>query len=605
MNAGYRAYNLNLAISLVAMIATALVPAAVAQDLGEVQPRVLRAQPIVPAPLADVLDLPEVSADTLLDEANEQKAEALASFIEGLLHEQAGQVDRMMVSFQTAFDLDPQNTLLAEKLALEYVRSGDVPSGIGVLKDAIKINPDKPRLHLLTATLYARSLKKLDRAQTYVTQALELDPTNTDAYEIQLGIHLANENRSAARQVLMKASNLEVTEPDFWLGCGELAARILSPNPEAADSEDRALIDLFYDKAASLIVDQPPLLFRIGEYYLLTRQTDQAIDVLARAVADLPQDSVIWFPVHNLLARAYLLGDRRDEAIKLLEQMLEVNPLQRETYELLGNIYEESGDLEKALAQFQQAILIESDTPLNYLRAADIYVRLGTPDKAVKILQEARRKITNVPQLTYSLAIAYGQVSRYQLAVDTFELALDEARFLGDDIASAAFYFNYGIVADKAGQFAKAKELFQKVIELEPENSAPALNYLGYMMVLRRDNLDQAESLIRRAIEQDPENGAYIDSLGWLFYQRGDYQQALETLLRAEKLIDHTEPMNYEIFDHIGDTYSRLNNLAKAIEYWQKAIQLVPEETQIAEKIDLAAPKVTSQKATVPDQLPE
>ncbi len=587
---------LNTACSVVAILSGVII--CLAQSIAADDSTVLRAKPIVPAPLSDLLELPVPAPDARLTKENELKAAAQAYFMEGLIFEQYGQVERMIASYQNAFDLDPGNSLLAEKLALEYVRSGDVPAGIGVLKDAIKIDPGNARLHLLTATLYARSLKKFDQAKEFIDNALKLEPTSTDNYEVLLGIYLATENQSAARQTLEEIIELDVTDPAFWLGCGELAARILIQSNPDVSGQDMQLVNLFYDRAVQLTAEDPSQLMRIGEYFLITRQTNKAIGVLAKAVSSLPEDSVIWLPVHSLMARAYLLEGSRERAISTLKRILEVNPLQRETYELLGSIYQESGDLKNALAQFEQAILIDPGLPINYLRAADIYVNLEQPGRAVEILQEARARITNIPQLTYSLAIAYGQEHRYQLAVNTFELALDEAKFLGEDIATAAFYFNFGIIADKAGEYYTAKQCFLKVIELEPEKAAPALNYLGYMMVLKRDDLDQAEVYIQQALELEPENGAYVDSLGWLYYQRGEYSEALELLLRAEQLIDQNEPMNFEIFDHIGDTYARLENLPKAVEYWEKALKLAPDEQAIATKIDEASPKVTSQTTT-------
>lgn len=210
-------------------------------------------------------------------------------------------------------------------------------------------------------------------------------------------------------------------------------------------------------------------------------------------------------------------------------------------------------------------------------------------------MEGARKRFPDVPQMTYSLAIAYTQAGMHEAALKTFELALSESSIHGEHVESAAFYFHYGIAAESAGDIRQAIRHFKKSIALDPANSAPALNYLGYMMVVRGENLNEAEAFIKRALEIDPENGAYIDSLGWLYYQRGEFRRALAELLRAEQFIDPSDPSNYEIFDHIGDAYGKLGNDTEAIAYWRRALKLADGEmTEIGEKIANAEQRLTS-----------
>jgi tetratricopeptide (TPR) repeat protein len=114
------------------------------------------------------------------------------------------------------------------------------------------------------------------------------------------------------------------------------------------------------------------------------------------------------------------------------------------------------------------------------------------------------------------------------------------------------------------------------------------------MWVERGENLDEAERLIRKALALDPGNGAYIDSLGWLLYQRRDYPGALEELLRAAKALKQPDAV---VMEHIGDAYRGLNRTAEALLYWQKAAALDRGNKALASKIDEAAAKVVDQKA--------
>jgi tetratricopeptide (TPR) repeat protein len=96
-------------------------------------------------------------------------------------------------------------------------------------------------------------------------------------------------------------------------------------------------------------------------------------------------------------------------------------------------------------------------------------------------------------------------------------------------------------------------------------------------------NLDEAETMIRRALESEPNNASYLDSLGWVEFRKGKFDQALTDLLRAAKGAEHDDPV---VFEHIGDTYLKLNRMADALAAWQKALTLDPKNKNLAEKVE-------------------
>jgi tetratricopeptide (TPR) repeat protein len=112
------------------------------------------------------------------------------------------------------------------------------------------------------------------------------------------------------------------------------------------------------------------------------------------------------------------------------------------------------------------------------------------------------------------------------------------------------------------------------------------------MWVERSENLDEASQLIRRALDMEPSNGAYIDSLGWLFFRQGKFDEALTELLRAAELLSEPDAV---VFEHLGDTFDKLGRKAEAVLYWQKALQLNPESKQVAAKLDKTAENVAKQ----------
>jgi tetratricopeptide (TPR) repeat protein len=96
-------------------------------------------------------------------------------------------------------------------------------------------------------------------------------------------------------------------------------------------------------------------------------------------------------------------------------------------------------------------------------------------------------------------------------------------------------------------------------------------------------NLDEAEAMIKRALESEPNNASYLDSLGWVEFRKGKFDQALSDLLRAAKAVERDDPV---VFEHIGDTYLKLNRVPEALDAWQKALALDPKNKTLADKIE-------------------
>jgi Tfp pilus assembly protein PilF len=112
------------------------------------------------------------------------------------------------------------------------------------------------------------------------------------------------------------------------------------------------------------------------------------------------------------------------------------------------------------------------------------------------------------------------------------------------------------------------------------------MNYLGYMWLERGLHLDKAGDLIRQANELVPDSAAFVDSLGWFHYKKGNYRDALKELLRAESLIKEPQAEDAEIIDHIAQTYQQLGDKAKAEEYFRKALKLDPENKKTQSRLD-------------------
>jgi tetratricopeptide (TPR) repeat protein len=541
-------------------------------------------------------DIRAATPEQQLPKSLERKADAQASYMEGLLLEEEGDYEEALTAYSRSLQLDPGgNPQLAVRIAHDYAKRGDVASGIDVLKDLVKARPNEPLAYLNLAYFYLKQLKKPELAVRYAERAVEVDPKNFTAYQTLFEVYLALKQKKDAEATLIKVEKLDSNDPNFWLSLVDLTIQLYSDNQGSFPAQRMAAVEPLLKKAAGYAANDGNIYAKIADDYVLIDQVASAIPFYLRTL-ELNKDNA---DVRYKLAQSFLKTGQRDQAIRSLEEMLKANPLKFEIYEFLARLYEEAGNKERALANYEQALLLAPNQPENYLHTAGVELELKQYDRAIGTLEEARRRFA-IPQITYSLAIALSTAKRYSEALPIFEAALQDAKSTQEELLDGSFYFNYGATAEQAGLVEKAATLLKQSIELDPSKAAQAYNYLGYMWVDRNMNLDEAGSMIKKALEIEPENGAYLDSLGWFYFKKGDFARAVTELLHAADLIDPPDPVVYE---HIGDTYRSLGNGPQALSYWQKALTLDPQNQTLTSKIDQMKSKMTSNPTNSPPPL--
>jgi len=203
------------------------------------------------------------------------------------------------------------------------------------------------------------------------------------------------------------------------------------------------------------------------------------------------------------------------------------------------------------------------DKVLHGVRAS-ILADVGKTDEAVaevKKLMDGK----NDREAYITLAQIYEKAKDYP----SMAKAIDSADKLSDDKdEKESIAFMRGAMLEKQKNFDAAEREFRRVLELNPKNSS-ALNYLGYMLADRNVRLPEALSMIKQALEQDPDNGAYLDSLGWVYFRMGDLDNAEQNLQRAIERFSKDPTVH----DHLGDVYFKKGRLKDAIAQWQASLQ--------------------------------
>ena len=266
-----------------------------------------------------------------------------------------------------------------------------------------------------------------------------------------------------------------------------------------------------------------PLLSYLSTAYQSLGQHTQAIDALKRAKVLEPDDELMDL----YLVQAYVSARRLSEAAMLAETAQKASP----------------EDLRFTLLQARAQFLG------------------GNRPVALALLERTLEAKPDRIEVHLALAEHYGQAGRVAEGLTLLDKA--EARFPG----AGAIAFRRGAVLGEAKRHGEAEQVFRAIIAKEPDN-ADALNYLGYMMADRGQNLDEAITLITRALKDDEENPSFLDSLGWAWFKKGDFVQADKYLSRAADAL----PLNSIVQDHYGDVLVRLDRHKEAGLAWGKAL---------------------------------
>ena len=505
---------------------------------------------------------------------SERKADAAVHFVEGLLEEDT-QPEQANDQYQKSLALDPGNIELSVKLAQDYIAKGDVPGAINLLKDTIKAAPKAAKPYLVLGYIYYTQQNKADLAQKNILQALDLDPAQPLGYEYLRTIYKATDQAAKIPALLDRAVKVDSDDPKYWLYLGKLFIEQYLTNDAAFTGEPfKKTCDVF-QKAFTAGKDDVEVITRVADFYVATKQFKEAIPIYERAVE---LDPTQIAPRENL-ARCFIATEQTDQATAALEGLIKANPVDAQAYETLAKLYESSGQPDKAIADYEQSLLINPNYVEGYENVTNLLVQQHQAEKAIPILSDARKRFAGQPVFSFLLAMTLERAKQHQQALEMYETTETEAQGAMPSLLDSRFYFEFGTAAEQGGLYDRAGTLLKKALSLEEDGKRVALisNYLGYMWVDHNLNVEEGGDLIKRALEIDPDNGAYLDSLGWYYYHTNKFEDAVAELIKA---IDATKPEDEtvaEVYGHLGDAYAKLNNASKAVEAWQKAANLDPK----------------------------
>ena len=428
--------------------------------------------------------------------------------------------------------------------------------------------------------LMARRLEALgDQAGALAAleRAAAADPMSAEVRAEIAAFHLRRDRRaeaeSAAREALkLNDGNLEAHRVLGLLYTAQADAVNANAAPQRFQALAREAIQ-HLERAAKDTTAGIDVLFSLGRLYLRMGDAMPAVETFIRVVTQNPGSA----QGRLFLAQAYAAADDLKSAISTLDLIVEEEPRVAST---LAQYQEEAGLFKEAIESYTRALALEpTNRGLKVRRIAALIAARDFP-RAATLAAEAQGQHGDDPRFARLRARALFEAGDAARALAVLE---PSARAFPRD---AATQLALADLYNDTGRDADAERTLRQLLEVESGN-AQVLNYLGYLLAERGRQLDEAVRFVERALDLDPGNPYYLDSLGWAHFRRGDLEAAEKYLAPAAKQL----PRNAEVQNHLGDLLAGRGRWAEAIESWTRALDGEVGEvdrTEVQKKIENA-----------------
>ena len=263
------------------------------------------------------------------------------------------------------------------------------------------------------------------------------------------------------------------------------------------------------------------------------------------------------------MAELYLGIGRAEEGVAELDRLWKERPDDLQPARRIVEFLLEQEEFALADSVLKKILVFDDRNAWAWTRLSYVNFRLGEVGRSISLLERASGIEPENAEILSLLGNAYLSIGDRSHALEHFQKAYDL------DFRTTDLLYKKGTLENEMDETDRAVETFRELIEAEPEN-ASALNYLGYMLAEADRNLDEAERLLHRALEQDPDNPFFRDSLGWIYYRQGRYESAATELERARDGLGE----DTTILEHLADAYHLAGRTEEAKEIYRDLLLL-------------------------------
>lgn len=517
----------------------------------------------------------------------------------GRLYRLNNDLQKAEAELKTAVKLDPGSEEAVTTLAMLYTDEGDSAHALQVLSSV----PDSARSAKLYGALGAAYEQRKDykSAIDAFKHAVVLDRDNLDAIR-GLAENLMNDGQlDAALEQYKVIADSNPEDAQTYVRMAEIYRR--------QGKYDQALEDL--KRADTLVPDTMDVPYNMAAVYQAQGRYDEAVkllqDLIKRTDKSDPGSSqadrnnrAIFI---ERLGMVYREQENYPAAVETFRKMLPLGDENaRSAYQEIIDTYREAKQWPQATAAAKEAVQkMPDDRDLRMVLDSQL-ADTGEVDKAANDMRTFLKGKPEDREVYLRLGIVYTRAKRWKEAEEVFAKAEEMATKTDD---KAYVWFLRGDMYQREKMFDQAEIEFKKVLAAtspsDPQ-SASTLNYLGYMNADRGVKLEESLNYIKQALSFEPNNAAYLDSLGWVYYKQGKYDLAEENLNKAAAHMG-SDPT---VQEHLGDLYQKTGRLKLAAAHWERAVlewnKTVPPEqdgdalASVQQKLDAAKVKLAKEE---------
>ena len=509
----------------------------------------------------------------------EKVAQAHAHYAAGVIHEMRDEQEAALQEYYQAALNDTENETLILEVSRRFIQNKQVDKAIELLSHAAARPSASGAIHARLGFLYAQ-MGKYDEAAVANRAAISKSPGSLGGYQNLFFNYLQKKQSREALKVLDQAGKQSNAQPEFLIGLAELQVEFGAQLPAQKKMANERALSLL-NRAEKLKPASPPLRLKLAEDFVAAGDSSKAAQIYLDLLKTLPDVPLVRERVHAKLTDIYLRADDKKRAQEQLEAIIHEDPTNPQAYYFLGNLAYEDKKLPQAEEYFSKTILLNKDFEQAYYELALAQLGQGKAREALNTLDQARVRFAKKFVSEFLSGLAYNRQKEYAEALRHFTEAEVIAKATETNRLDHSFYFQVGATYERKGDYEQAEKYFEKSLQISP-NFAEAQNYLGYMWAEHGMKLDHARELIQKAVQAEPKNAAYLDSMGWVLFKLNQPKEALGYVLKAVEL---SEEPDATVYDHLGDVYLALSERDKARAAWQRSLS-VETNDEVRKKLE-------------------
>jgi tetratricopeptide (TPR) repeat protein len=374
----------------------------------------------------------------------------------------------------------------------------------------------------------------------------------------------------AALNELKKLNNTFEDKPEFYV---DLANHFVEMN-----QFDSARFTL--ERGFEILPNHPDLVVGLGDLYFYSEDFPKAQEYYLEVLKD---DGYPLSKKQDILEQYVPIAannkQRQEELMSFVKAIEEGSLKNYELFDFVGRVYYQSGFYEEAQKNFKAAVEDQKKAFSTWELLFQTDYNLQDFESMKTHVDEALSYYPMQARFYYFKGVAENKLGEKQKAIKAFEKA--DKLNIDDAELKSQVYAALGDLYHETKDYKKSDESFKNALEVDP-NNAYTLNNYAYYLSLRNTKLDEALKYSAKSLMMAPSNPSFLDTYGWILYQKGEFELALEKLLLANE--NAAEPSS-EVLEHIGDTYSKLKDLNNALIYYQKALEAGGDPKMLNQKI--------------------